>query len=438
MIDLIRITAPFKLDAVSCSGRPLSTVQALADGEVGQIKDMLRYTQSGLLLQAKNVSRADDGTLTVTDLSHPFDSLPSSHSAMAFKIVDINGWPHVTLKASPAKLLQGHNIYGGSSLRQGIVEMLGSLAVVFPDVYEDLEVALTQVTNLDVTYSARYANPDDPNGQHLGRELITYLRTLSSGQLKARGVGYETTTYWGSADSQLGYVKAYLKEDEFLKQFKDVKQQAKRGDALAARMFAVMSCPELQHWAKCLLRLEASFKKDWLRRAGLPLNAWHLIKYQEEQQALGKCFLRDIWAKKCAPLFAACEGQKMKVLDDNEIHDSIRSTHFRQTRSGAISYSYADDLFRFYLDIKNRGYAISKQQAKENLSSKRKFERYVKDLSLAGISKATLQAFALNHTPSVVPVLRFLDVDFSSQHPAGYVEPISRFYVGHPVLSLVA
>jgi len=321
---------------------------------------------------------------------------------------------------------------------QGVVEMLGSLAVAYPDVYEDLEIGLTQLTNLDVTYSARYANPNDPNGQHLGRELISYLRTLSSGQLAARGVCYDTTTYWGSAESQLGYVKAYLKEDEFLKQFKEVKQLTKRGDKLASRMFSVMSCSELQHWAKCLLRLEASLKKDWLRRAGLPLNAWHLIKYQEDLQAQGRCFLREIWAKKCAPLFAACEGQTMKVLDDNEIHESIRSTHFRQTRSGAISYSYADDLFRFYLDIKNRGYIVVKKQSFDTQASKLKFYRYVKDLSLAGISKATLQAFALNHTPSVVPVLRFLDVDFSSQHPAGYVEPVSRFYVGHPALSLVA
>lgn len=128
----------------------------------------------------------------------------------------------------------------------------------------------------------------------------------------------------------------------------------------------------------------------------------------------------------------------MKVLEDTEIHKAIRSAHFRQTKSGAISYSYADDLFRFYLDIKNRGYCVVKQQAFETQASKLKFYRYVKDLSLAGISKATLQAFALNHTPSVVPVLRFLEVDFNNQHPSGYVEPVSRFYVGHPVLSLVA
>lgn len=438
MIDLIRITIPFKLSAVSFSGRPMSTVQALADSETGQIKDMLRYTQSGLLLQAKNVSRAEDGTLNITDLSHPFDSLPSSHSSMAFKIFEINGWPYVTLKASPAKLLQGHNVYGGSSIRQALLEMLGSLAVAFPDVYQDLEIALTHITNLDVTYSARFANPDDPNSVLLGRELIAYLRTLSSGQLKARGVVYETTTYWGSADSQLGYVKAYLKEDEFLKQFKEVKRQAATGDALAKRMFAVMSDESLQNWSKNLLRLEASFKKDWLRRAGLPLNAWQLVTYQEQLLKEGKCFLRDIWAKKCAPLFKACEGQVMKVLDDEEIKKAIRSNHFRQTKSGAISYSYADDLFRFYLDIKNRGYAVAKQQSKENESSERKFNRYIKDLGIAGIAKATLQAFSLNHTPTVVPVLRFLEVDFNSQHPAGYVEPISRFYVGHPVLSLVA
>jgi II/X family phage/plasmid replication protein len=334
--------------------------------------------------------------------------------------------------------LQGHNVYGGSSLRQGIAEMLGSLAVARPDVYADLEVGLTQVTNLDVTYSARYASPDEPNAQHLGRELISYLRTLSAGQLKARGVGYDTTTYWGSVDSQLGFVKAYLKFDEFMKQLKDVKQAAKRGDPLSKRMFSVMSNVDLQEWAKCLLRLEASFKKDWLRRAGLPLNAWHLMKYQEDLQAQGRCFLREIWQKKTAPLFAACEGQTMKILDDEEIKRAIRAHHFRETKSGAISYSYADDLFRFYLDIKHRGYVIVRSQAKDSNSGIVRFNRYVADLKEAGIAKATLQAFGLNHTPTVVPILRFFDVDFNSQHPLGWVEPISQFYVGHPALSLVA
>jgi len=121
MIDLIRLTIPFKLNAVSCSGRALSTVQALADSEVGQIKDFLRYTRDGLLLQAKDVSLADDGSIVVSDLSHPFNSLPSSFSSLAFQITYLNGWPHATLKASPAKLLQGHNVYGGSSLRQGVI-----------------------------------------------------------------------------------------------------------------------------------------------------------------------------------------------------------------------------------------------------------------------------------------------------------------------------
>lgn len=438
MIDLIRITIPFALDAVIHSGNPFSTIQALEERCTGHIRDFLRYTENGLMLQAKSVSRSADGSLSMSELTHPFDSLPSSFSAMAFKILDINGWPHITLKASPAKLLQGHNVYGGSSLRQGIVEMLGSLACSLPDVYADLDVGLTTITNLDVTYSARYASADDPNGAFLGLELIAFLRTLSAGQLKARGVAYDTTTYWGSVDSQLGFVKAYLKSDEFLKQLKDVKRAAKCGCAVAKRLLTVMSDSSLQHWAKCLLRLEASFKKDWLRRAGLPLNVWQLIKHQETLQAQGRCFLREIWVKKCAPLFSALEGQTMKVLDDEEIKKAIRATHFRETKSGAISLSYADDLFRFYQDIKHRGYPFARQDAFASASGKRRFNRYVSDLQEAGISKATLQAFGLNHTPNVVPLLRFLEIDFNSQHPAGFVEPVSQYYVGHPVLSLVA
>jgi II/X family phage/plasmid replication protein len=83
MIDLIRITIPFNMDAVSCSGSPLSTLQALNDGCTGQIRDFLRYTSDGLLLQSKSVSRDIDGSMHFDDLVHPFDSLPSSFSSMA-------------------------------------------------------------------------------------------------------------------------------------------------------------------------------------------------------------------------------------------------------------------------------------------------------------------------------------------------------------------
>lgn len=439
MLDLLRLTIPFKLSAVHSSGNPISTLDALEQACIGEIKDAIRYTTDGVLMQAKSVYRDAEGKTVISNLTTPFDSLPSSFSGLAFQIVIIKGWPHVTLKASPAKLLQGHNIFGSVSIRQAAMEFFSVLCLAFPDVFKDLDIFLTQATNLDVTYSMRYAAADNPHAIDLGRDLITFFSTLSFGQLKPRGGAFLDTTYWGSVDSQLGGLKAYLKLQEFKRQLKEVTRQAKAGDAAAKRLLVVMKDDVLHQWASHLLRLEASFKKDWLRRHDIPLNVFELMLYQEKLQAEGRCLLRELWQRKTAPLFAACEGQKMKVLDDESVKADIRAAHFRETKSGKISYSYADDVFAFYRELREYGYLTVRKSRFDTDSGERKFRRYVEALNEAGISKATLQTFSLNgQRTNVVPILRFIEMDFSSQHPDWYVEPVSQFYIGHPALSLVA
>lgn len=536
MIDLLRITIPFALHAVNCSGSPFSVQHAIEMGSLGEIKDILRYTENGLPLQAKDVSRSVDGQLLVSDLQHPFESLPSSYSGLAFKILMVNGWPYVTLKASPAKLLQGHNVFGSVSIKQAAFEFFGILKSLYPALYLDLEVGLAEVSSIDITYSARYQPVSSLTGEETGRALISFLRTLSAGQLKARGVSYEDTTYWGSADSQLGQIKAYLKSQEFLKQLKEFQLLAKRDISTArlnktnldkklqeftkkllplpssfkkklslnqfksylhflrffkklhflrvnataktgaARMVEVMQDERLVAWVINLLRLEVSVKKDWLRRHEIPLNLFALVRYQEQLQAQGRCLLQEIWANRTAPLFKACEGQTMKVIDDKSIELEIKRVHvrypkvkfkcknftyFRQSRAFSLvrdnfaktkwlyppsvdkskpSYGYANTLFSFYRDIKEHGYLSVKKVYSDSPSGNRKFNRYVSELGLAGLAKATLQTFGLNSEPSnIVPVLRFVRVDFGSQLPDWYVEPISQYALdSRPQLSLVA
>jgi len=49
---------------------------------------------------------------------HPWESIPSSYESMAFKIFDnrYDGLDqfYIEIQASPAKLMQGHNIFGSS------------------------------------------------------------------------------------------------------------------------------------------------------------------------------------------------------------------------------------------------------------------------------------------------------------------------------------
>ncbi|ENV8008867.1 phage/plasmid replication protein, II/X family, partial [Salmonella enterica] len=49
--------------------------------------------------------------------------------------------------------------------------------------------------------------------------------------------------------------------------------------------------------------------------------------------------------------------------------------------------------------------------------------RHVSDLCEAGLSKAALQKLHGERANNVVPLLRFVQVDFSAQRPDWYVEP---------------
>jgi II/X family phage/plasmid replication protein len=433
MLDLLRITIPFCLSAVSCSGSPTSTRQALSDSSIGIVKDVLRYTLDGLPMAAKSVHRDVDGKIVVGNLNHPFESLPTSFTGIAIKLMnDGHCWPHIAMKASPAKILQGHNVYGSVSIEQAAAEFLGCLCQLYETMYSDLAVDLTEVTSLDVTYSARYLPIGSPKTVDFGRDLISFLRTLSAGQLKPSDVFYHDTVYWNK-ESDYGGLKCYLKHTEFFNQLKEAKTLKRQNDPSADRLLQVMNNQDLQAWSEYLLRFEVSVKKDYLRRNDIPLNLFDLVIYQKNLQAEGRCFLKEIWAKRSAPLFAACEGMTMKIVDDEHVEREIKRVHVRYTKSGKVSYGYANSLMDFYRSVKDYGYPITKERYFVSESGERTFRNRLKALAEAGLSKAYLQTFTLNSQPSnVVPVLRFCVVDFGSQHPPSWVEPVSQFY--HPSL----
>lgn len=428
MLDLLRLTIPFDVSAVSCSGEPRTTLQALEDDSVGLVRDVLRYTLDGLPMSAKSVYYDEQGNKVVENLNHPFESLPTSFTGIAIKLVnDGYSWPHVVMKASPAKIMQGHNVFGSVDIEQAGIEFLGCLASVYPALYADLDVALTQVTNLDVTYSARYQPMGTPDKLDIGRDLIAFLRTLSAGRLTPASVFYDDTMYWNK-DSDLGGVKAYLKGMEYLVQLKEAKTLKRQNHPSADRLLQVMSDERLKEWSSFLLRLEVSLKKDWLRRHSIPFNFFELVKHQKALALQGRCLLREIWAKRLAPLFAACEGQTMKVIDDEFVEREIKRVHVRYTKSGKISYSHANALMDFYRSIKDYGYESTSKRYKSSDSGRRLFYRRMDDLAEAGLSKAFLQTFGLNSKPSnIFPVLRFVSVDFGAQHPDWYQEPVSQF-----------
>jgi II/X family phage/plasmid replication protein len=63
-------------------------------------------------------------------------------------------WPHVSIKASPNKILQGHNVFGTENIREGVYQMLALFKQAFPKIAQHLDFKSTEVRFLDSTYSA--------------------------------------------------------------------------------------------------------------------------------------------------------------------------------------------------------------------------------------------------------------------------------------------
>ncbi|WP_017002085.1 phage/plasmid replication protein, II/X family, partial [Pseudomonas aeruginosa] len=81
--------------------------------------------------------------------------------------------------------------------------------------------------------------------------------------------------------------------------------------------------------------------------------------------------------------------------------------------------AYARNLFRTYRSIKDYGW----EETKDSMNTK-SFYNHVNDICECGLSKAALQKLKqADQVNNVVPLLRFVQVDFSAQRPDWYVEP---------------
>ncbi|BAP79639.1 phage/plasmid replication protein gene II/Xfamily [Pseudomonas sp. MT-1] len=87
--------------------------------------------------------------------------------------------------------------------------MLKWLAGSYPKLHALLDWQNAEVYCIDCTYSVRL--PDS----RTALQLLQALRGVSNGQTRNRGDDYQTTAYWGSKESRLRRLKAYLKGPEF-------------------------------------------------------------------------------------------------------------------------------------------------------------------------------------------------------------------------------
>lgn len=405
MLDKLHLFVPFSTEHITLLG---------ADGASDPVH-MVDLSALGVPLQGQ-ISIGEGGQLEADYLRHAWESLSTGFTPLAFKVfhqsLGKRLMPGVELKASPAKLLQGHNVFGPTCIQSGAEVMFKWLAGSYPQLFSKLNVAATQVYALDCTYSSRL--PDE----RTALQVIQALTNVSNGHTKSRGDNYQTSAYWGAKESRLKRLKAYLKHTEYQAQLDELKR-AGRSDLSAARSARVMSDPRLQEWVRYLLRMEATVMHRWMERRGIPSRLVDLIAHQQQLATDGRCLIQECWQAVTADLFAAFEGIQMRVIDDEKVLAALTDRHMKYDRKGKPNDSHARNLFRTYRSLKDYGWEETQASM-----SKATFYRHIAEICEAGLSKAALQKLhEHDRTNNIVPLLRFVSVDFSAQRPDWYVEP---------------
>ena len=364
-------------------------------------------------LASRSVHKNDDGSISASSLFHPFESVPTHFTGMALKVFfDSSYEPYVQIKASPAKLLQGHNVFGTDDIYQGSLEMIGYLQMAYPTLNAMLDWKKAWVSHIDVTYSARLQD------QTTAKKVLDFLGNVSSGQTRLSNKRFDSSVYWGGQQSRLVNHKCYMKHDEFIAQFEEYKLLAKKNDKAAMRVVEVMSDSRLINWTVGLLRFESRLKKRWLERNGVPTNLFELIQFQRKNPDL----LQTLWTKATSSIFESLRGQTVKMINDASVLEAISNSPVVFTNSGKVSQTRIRNIYATYTLIRQHGL-----EKLSEMLPRPTFYRHLSELCECGFSKAYLQNLHDNKAKNVIPFMKLVEIDFNQQLPDWYESPVSQF-----------
>jgi II/X family phage/plasmid replication protein len=346
----------------------------------------------------------------VSNTRHPWESIPSSYESMAFKIFDhrydaLDSF-YIELKASPAKLMQGHNVYGSSCLYDCSMHLLELLCMIYPQLAERLDHNTWTLSQIDVTYSSRAANDRE------ARLFINSLQNVAYGQTKSR-TGYDGTAYFGKKNSRLKKIKVYLKSAEVNE---TIKRNEKRKDG---DIYNEVFTQDLLDYSQGLIRWEVSLYHRYFERLGISLNLKDLFK----SNSFSSSNLQAYWEAATHDLFTALKGQHMKLINDDEIQTALRAEFTKTSdKTGKTSTALADSAYRTYRDIRHDGWVIT-----SGLMTRTTFFYHVKMLTQCGLSRAALQNMnGLDDGAQIIPFVCFIQVDFGCQFPDNYQHPAPK------------
>lgn len=414
MIDKLELRIPFKSEVCIFAPDRSSAILPTFDKYI---------LDDGL--ETRSVRTSDDlGGIITTYETHSYESLASSFSGVAFCISSKgNGgypFPHVMLKCSPAKILQGHNVFGSENPKTGFLEMIGVLLQNYPTVFNDLDIMQSELMQIDCTYHSRFEN------QHLAEQCIKALSTTSNGQIKGRG-NYETSVYWNSAGGnssksgshivRVAYLKLpeVLKEIDELKKIKDKKNFSNLDlqvqNSTNKRLIALNS---VKDYCVGMVRFEGRIKARKLRDSGIPTNMVKFIKYCFDRK---ESTIQDLWHLAFDKIFEAFEGLTIMKTDDKTILESIDFNLITVSSNGRINRRRAASARGFYFELKSMGYEF----VKSNTAPQTFYDR-VNSLLECGLNKQFIQAIE-NNNSNVVPLIREISINFGTQTPVNYQEP---------------
>lgn len=363
----------------------------------------------------------------VFNTRHPWESIPSSYESMAFKVFDHRYDPldtfYIEIKASPAKLMQGHNVYGSDDFYDCCFALLELFCMAYPSVVEALDNQSWSLVQIDLTYSSRAKDNNE------ARLFINSLGNVSYGQTKSR-TGYDGTAYFGKKNSRLKKIKVYSKAPEVLQTIKD---NTRRVDG---ELLNEVYTPELLDFSTGLIRWEVSLYHRYFERLQISTNLHDLFA----TNAFAPSQLQNYWHCATDDLFKSLKGQTMKLINDDEIKAALWLKYSRVSeKTGKTSTAAADAAYRTYRDIRRDGWVLSKGSMTTPT-----FNRHVKMLCECGLSRAALQNMTgLDDGAQIIPFVRFIQVDFAAQFPDWYTpEPAKHVYTPKtetiPQLRLVA
>jgi len=415
MIDMVSISIPFlrKHYVESASGACF-------------IDDRTLMERFGLDLSGCVSWDTENQKFTFTQLFHKFESLPSSFASLAFKIIngtDFKRIPYIKIVGNPAKLLQGHNVYGSDNLNLCIMAVVEAFCFGDHNLTEFLDWEHGVVDYLDVTYTAHVPN------QQQAQQCLDLMRNIKIGQTRPwYDEEYKTTLYFNKG-SEVCVKKVYLKLVELDSQInKLTRKYAQTKYEHFRRQLAEITRPEVRLFATGAVRFEARIYRDWFSQRGLPATLGLITDPQ--LQIDNPQIIPTLWGLAFKDVFKSFEGATMNTYDKESVLNSLKAKFFRVSDSGKISYPKANRLYGVYRNIMTDGYERTKANYPRNTWS-----RYTHDFTDAGLSLAQLMNLTGDQS-NVVPFIKMINVDFSKQVPADFVEPLplSQQYNLNPAL----